>query len=183
MAFASFLTVMVAAAPVAGGLPVGIRGQLPAGHVVLAQAEAAPDAGHRFYLVAIGRARSKLRSLLIFRRDARGGYVAAGRNDAVVLGADDGGYNGCDPFEGGRIAVSGAYFTVENAVACGDHWTDYVTFRFNFRIDGYVFANWRVQSWRMNPREDPQAEALVADPPYVVRATRTIPFARWRRPR
>ena len=124
------------------------------------------------------------RPLLIFEwRDK--GFVLVGRNDAVVLKADEGGQ--CDPFldGGGTIAVKGRFFTVENGVACGQHWTDFVTFRLDDRV-GFVFDNERSESWSMNASNDPDAEALVRDgPPTVRRLTpgRLVPFAQWRRSR
>ena len=122
------------------------------------------------------------RPLLIFeQRDGR--YALAGRNDDVVLKADEGGQ--CDPFLDGdaTIATKGQYFTVQNGVACGEHWTDYVTFRFDDRAGGFVFDNERLEAWELNPSNDPQAEALVpAEPPRLIRdkAGLTTPFAAWR---
>ncbi|MEX6874007.1 hypothetical protein AB2D09_33980, partial [Pseudomonas aeruginosa] len=90
-----------------------------------------------FEIVAIGRkdeealAKSgdaSARPLMIFERRS-GRFFPVGRNDQVVLKADEGGQ--CDPFLDGDapIATKGRYFTVQNGVACGQHWTDYITFR------------------------------------------------------
>lgn len=125
------------------------------------------------------------RSLRIFERLPTKSYRLVARNDDVILTPFDAGGagNGCDPFEGRTIAVKGAYFTVENGIACGAHWTDFVTFRFDQRADAFVFDNWRVQTWSMNPSNDPNAEALVSDGQKVVRAgRRLVRFEDWARP-
>jgi hypothetical protein len=175
-----------------GQLPPSIQHQLPAGYSVLSYAAETIDADHAFYFVALA-ARNEAsnthpsgapaRPLLIYQLRSSGQYSLAGRNDQVILGIDDGGYNRCDPFEDGHIATKGSYFTVENGVACGDHWTDYVTFRFDPRTQGYIFDNQRNQSWSMNPSNDPNAEALILDGHKTIRAPkgREISFSQWRR--
>ncbi len=79
------------------------------------------------------------RPFLIFEEGAKGAYKVAARNDTVVLRADEGGQ--CDPFDDGDngIAVKGSYFTVQNDVACGAHWTDFVTFRYDTGRRAWVF--------------------------------------------
>jgi hypothetical protein len=107
------------------------------------------------------------------------------RNDNVVLRADEGGQ--CDPFDPGDVGAITSktrWFTVENGVACGQHWTDYVTFRFDARVGGFVFDNEREESWKMNPSNDPDAEALIPEGPQRVRrplSKQTIAFRDWRR--
>ena len=150
-----------------------------------------------FYVVALGSVRERAgppkasdraptRPLLIFEQRPDGSYGLAGRNDKVVMRADDAGLagNGCDPFEDGHIVAKGPYLTVENGVSCGTHWTDYVTFRFDPQLRGYAFDNWRFQSWKLNPKSDPDADALVLDVNRVVRAPKVqkTPFATWSRP-
>lgn len=180
----------------AAELPTEIVSQLPPNYVVLSSATLTPHPAHEFYVVVVGsRKESKsylttsdkapARPLLIYERSAQGRYVLTSRNDNVVLRADDAGIagNGCDPFEERQIAVKGRYFTVEHGVACGAHWTDYITFRFDPASKAFVFDNWRFQSWSMNRSDDPNAEALVSDPPTVVRSKgKRIPFAMWQRP-
>ncbi len=66
-----------------------------------------------------------VRPLMIFElKNGRNQLV--GRNDQVVLRADEGGR--CDPLLDGDgvIAVRGPYFSVQNGVACGEHWMDYI---------------------------------------------------------
>lgn len=183
----SLILLCFAAGPaLAADLPVEISRQLPPGYDVLASTRAPVDGGHLFYVVALGSARTPARPLLIFERRPEGGYGLVGRNDEVVLRAGDAGIagNGCDPFEDGRIVAKGPYLTVENDVACGAHWTDYVTFRFDPQLRGYVFDNWRFQSWKLNPSNRSDADALVLDTNRVVRAPkgRKTPFPTWRRP-
>ena len=169
--------------------PAGIARQVPAGFKVLASARMA--AGHRiFEIVALGhRSESGRRSgaaparpLLVFEQKG-GGFVLAGRNDHVVMKADEGGQ--CDPFldGGATIATKGRYFTVQNGVACGQHWTDYVTFRLDDRIGAFVLDNERFESWSMNADTSPDAEAMVRDaPPRITRdgPGRFTLFTRWR---
>jgi hypothetical protein len=133
--------------------------------------------GHRYRIVVLarndeaGRARpSSPRPLVVL--EGSGALRQVARNDRVVLRGDQGGQ--CDPFEteGGddHMAVKGRYFTIENGVACGQHWTDYVTFRHD-PAAGFVFDNERYEAWRLNPDVRPDAEALVRDgPPHVERA-------------
>ena len=188
---------LVPASAGAATLPKEITKQLPPGYAVLASTPASVEGGHQFYFVALGStrdgapspkasARPAARPLLVFERRPDGGYRLAGRNDEIVMRADDAGLagNGCDPFEDGHLVVKGPYLTVENEVACGAHWTDYVTFRFDPQLGGYAFDNWRFQSWKLNASDDPNADALVLDINRVVRApkARKTPFAGWRRP-
>ncbi len=176
-------------------LPAGITAQLPPGYAVLGHASVtAGKPIQRFEIVALGRrdedARSKAgnapaRPLMVFEADGTG-FIRVARNDDVVLRADEGGQ--CDPFLDGdaTIATKGRYFTVQNGVACGEHWTDYVTFRLDDRAGGFVFDNERSQSWKLNPSSDPNAEALIPDgAPHVIHEHpgHVTPFAAWRRSR
>lgn len=172
-------------------LPNGIVKALPPGYDILASARlSSGNPARSFAVVALGRkyegtrkkgGEAPPRPLLIF--EAKGGrFVLIARNDHVVLKADEGGQ--CDPFLDGdaTVATKGRYFTVQNGVACGQHWTDYITFRLDDRA-GFVFDNERMESWTLNPSNDPNAEALVRDgPPRVVRdrPAHITPFAAWR---
>ena len=169
-------------------VPVALARHLPAGFTVMAVAEAHPDPTHAFTFVALaaktevrkwGTTSAPPRPLIVFEK-LTVGYRQVARNDQVVLRADEGGQ--CDPFEDGGITAKGAYVTIENSVACGQHWSDYITFRFDRRRGGYVFDNQRYQSWEFNPDHRPDAEALVRDVDHIERAKgRVIPLSRWRR--
>lgn len=173
--------------------PVQVVNQLPPGYAVIASAHVAAGQPMRnFEVVALARTdEEKLRQggqvaptrpLLVFeQRGAR--FTLVGRNDHIVFKADEGGQ--CDPFldGGATIAAKGRYFTVENGVACGEHWTDYITFRLDDRAGGFVFDNERQEAWELNPSNDPQAEALVrAERPRLIRdrPSHATPFAAWR---
>jgi hypothetical protein len=169
-------------------LPDEIARQLPRGYAVLTWERAAfGSPAHDFYIVALGREGDAIaseaypRPLLIFERRP-GGYRLAGRNDHVILLAREGGQ--CDPFDPSSIAVKGPWFTVENGVACGNHWTDFITFRFDAGLGAYVFDNQRNQSWEFNPDERPTAQVLITDGLHVKRAVSGHPvrFADWRDP-
>lgn len=175
-----------------GEVPAGIVRQVPPGYVVLGNA-AASFGSHAFHIVALGKLGedtppspphpAAARPLLLFERRPDGSFRQAGRNDAVVMRADDGGQ--CDPFldGGGTIAVKDRYFTVENGVACGQHWTDYITFRFDDALGRYVFDNEKSESWTMNLDRRPSAEIMVRDPPRKIKRgdkAHPVPFERWR---
>ena len=180
---------MVAPRP-AQALPRDIVSMLPAHYHVLSSADIRPASRTHFYIVAIARdgeagfrddANAPPRPLLIFKAVGEKSRLA-GRNDVVVLRADEGGQ--CDPFTDAEqpIATKGRYFTVENGVACGSHWTDYITFRFDDASDGFVFDNERRESWSLNPSSDPNADALVRDGPQTVHRRspgRAVPFSAW----
>lgn len=174
-------------------VPAEIQKQIPSAWDVISSGTVSVGPSRSFYLVAMAdkaedKFRSKpwmRRSLWIFERRRADRYEFVARNDEVILRPFDAGIagNGCDPFEARTIAVTGIYFTVENGIACGAHWTDYVTFRFDARANGFVFDNWRVETWSMNQSNDPNAEALVSDGQRVVRARgRPVRFENWVRP-
>lgn len=177
----------------ASEIPADVQKQIPSQWEIISRATVSVSPTRSFYLVAMAdkaedRFRSKpyfRRSLWIFERRPMDQYRFVARNDDVILRPFDAGVagNGCDPFEGRAIAVKGVYFTVENGVACGAHWTDYVTFRFDARANGFVFDNWRVETWSMNLSNDPNANALVSDGQRVVRAKGSpVRFEKWVRP-
>ena len=188
---AAALWVALAGSAQAKSWPRQIDPLLPPGFDVLSTASASPGGGREIVIVALARndeeakksTGAPARPLLLFQRQPDGSYRNAGRNDTVVLRADQG--LQCDPFEdgGGVIAVKGRYFTVQNGVACGQHWTDYVTFRFDDALGRYVFDNQRSESWSLNSDTRPDAEALVrVGPPNVRRGDpkRPVLFDDWR---
>lgn len=174
----------------AATVPTDVARQLPPGYGIIGSATlTVGEPARSFEIVALGRKdeealatsrHAPARPLIIFERRSSG-FVPVGRNDHVVMKADEG---QCDPFldGGGTIATKGRYFTVENGVACGQHWTDYITFRLDERA-GFVFDNERQEDWELNPSNDPDAEALVrAGPPRLYRDPpgHVRPFAAWR---
>ncbi len=157
-------------------VPQSVIAALPAGHVVRAAAcSDGFDPPSRICIVAAVRRNeaglrpAPARPLLVYRL-AAGKAVLIDRNDDVVLRADEGGQ--CDPFdeEQGSIAVSGRSFTVENGVACGQHWTDFITFRFDPAQRAFLWRSEIYESWRLNDSNAPDAEALVSDGRTVRRA-------------
>jgi len=188
------LWVLLALPPMASAatIPADVLRQLPtASSDVIGSATLSVHPDRTFLLVATASKADKdpkpwvKRSLWIFRRLPTNLYKMVGRNDEVILRLFDAGAaaNGCDPFEDRIIAVRGSYFTVENQVACGAHWTDFVTFRFDPRADAFVFDNWRVERWSMRAGNAPDSEALVSDGQRIVRAgSHPVRFENWTRP-
>ena len=164
----------------AGEVPASVFAALPAGHVVRASAcSRSFDPPHLLCIVvAVRRAEDAAnpppgaappRPVLVYRVTPAGAQLID-RNDHVVLRRDDGGQ--CDPFEKdeGGIAVSGRSFTIENGVACGQHWTDFVTFRFDPAHRAFIWRSEILESWRLNDSRAPDAEALISDGRTVRRA-------------
>lgn len=155
----------------AAPLPESILEQLPEGYSVLShQSGELDDDELTDFIVAIRRIDEKsigttspapARPLLLFIQRSDGGYSLVHRNDHVVFRADEGGQ--CDPFEEGAegLVINKRYFTVQNGVACGEHWSDYITFRYVAALRDWIFHKRIFESWVMNDGTDPDAEALV----------------------
>ena len=154
------------------------------GHHVIATAPmAAGSPVRRYRIVVLGRngegvERPAPRPLLVFE-ETNGQPRLMARNDHVAMRADEGGQ--CDPFdpassESGGIAVKGRYFTIENGVGCGNHWTDNITFRLDDRL-GFVFDNRRMQTWRNNADQRDEADALVGGAVRITRGDRKRPVS------
>ncbi|CAE1137013.1 hypothetical protein [Xanthomonas euroxanthea] len=165
------LTLTAVAPCGAATLPAAASRLLPSGQTVigLAEADLSGD-GRPDYVVALRAATedarkadgapAPARTLLVVMATADGGFAIAGRNTRVIFKADEGGQ--CDPFLDGEdgLVAKGAYFTVQNGVACGQHWTDYITFRYD-RASGGVFFHKRVlEGWEMNSDDSPDVDAL-----------------------
>ncbi|KPL48407.1 hypothetical protein XAXN_14010 [Xanthomonas axonopodis] len=144
---------------------------LPAGQSVIgvASADLTGD-GQLDYVVALRASAEQTlrghghwappRTLLVLVANADGGFVEAARNMRVIFNADEGGQ--CDPFldSAPGLVAKGAYFTVQNGVACGQHWTDYITFSLRpsprrFRVPQRV-----IEAWEMNTQDTPDTDAL-----------------------
>ncbi|QTO22062.1 hypothetical protein [Burkholderia seminalis] len=172
------------AAARAADLPKSIAAQLPPGYEpLLAQAGPDLDHGRHSVLVVVHRAvdtreQPSPRPLLIYEEQADHTYRLAARNDVVVLRANEGGQ--CDPFDpedaaDNGLSVKGRYFTVQNFVACGQHWTDYITFRYDPRTRGWLFSNQIVtESFPLDDQPDRVT---------VTRADTHLPvsFGQWKR--
>ncbi|WP_446900712.1 hypothetical protein [Burkholderia sp. YIM B11467] len=168
----------------AAELPKSIAAQLPPDYQPLL-AQAGPDLGNgrHSFLVVVHRAvdtreQPSPRPLLIFEEQPDHAFRLAARNDEVVLRANDGGQ--CDPFDpeyaaDNGLSVKGRYFTVQNFVACGQHWTDYVTFRYDPRTHGWVFSNQIVTvSYPLDDKPD-HVTVTRAD------THQPVSFAQWKR--
>ncbi|CAE6783168.1 hypothetical protein XA1311A_24530 [Xanthomonas arboricola] len=172
LALALTLT-MAAVAPctAATTLPAAASRLLPAGQTVISLAESdLTGDGRPDYVVAL-RAKAEdarktnsdpapARTLLVLVATADGGFVIAARNTRVIFKADEGGQ--CDPFLDGEqgLVAKGAYFTVQNGVACGQHWTDYITFRYDRARGEFLFHKRVLESWEMNTDNAPDADAM-----------------------
>jgi len=121
------------------------------------------------------------RPLLIFIQNKNGTFALAKRNDNVVLTIADGGQ--CDPFDENNagLVIKNHYFTVENAVACGQHWIDYVTFRYDSKANDWLFHKEVIQSWRLNQSQDADADALISNGITIKTAEKSgpTPFEKW----
>ncbi len=166
-------------------LPPSVAAQLPAGYQpFVAQPGPALADGRHSLLVVVHRAvdtreQPSPRPVLIYEEQADHTYRLAARNDSAVLHANDA--LQCDPFDpedaaDGGIAVKGRYFTVQNDVACGQHWSDYVTFRYDPRTHGWVFASQiYTESFPLEPDKPDFVSSVRAD------AHRPVSFSQWRR--
>jgi hypothetical protein len=99
------------------------------------------------------------RRLLAFIQTGSGSFTLVGQNDEVAFAADQA--LQCDPFLDGQIAVKGSFFTVENDVACGQHWTFFITFKYDKKLNRFLFHKEIVEVWELNSSTKPDAEALV----------------------
>jgi hypothetical protein len=161
-------------------LPKGIQAQLPHGYEVM-QYVAGPELGNKrqSFLVVVHHAvdtreNASPRPLLIFESQDDGAFKLTARNDVAVLHADDGGQ--CDPFDVDEdgLAVKGMYFTVQNFVACGSHWSDFVTFRYDAKAGNWLFqSEIRTASYPLEGKPDRTS---------VIRANKAKPvlFADWK---
>ena len=94
---------------------------------------------------------------------SKGSYKLIARNESIVYAADDGGIGG-DPFDysdDGGLVAKGKYFTVENSVAGGIHWTDFITFKYNPSLHNFQFHLRVLEYSELNSSTDPNADALV----------------------
>lgn len=179
--FARLLNVillMVSGCAVGAPLPESIVKQLPKGYSVLSyQSGELDDDKLTDFLVVIRKSdeesiirkgRAPARPLMLFVQNIDRSYSLVRRNDHVVFRIDEGGQ--CDPFEDGNdgLVINKHYFTVENSVSCGQHWTDYITFRYVPELRNWVFHKRIFENWVMNDGADPDADALISEGKRVV---------------
>lgn len=122
--------------------------------MVVAYAKDAEDALYR------NSGEGSPRPVLIFLQQREEPFQLIGRNDHVAFQIDEGGQ--CDPFMDGEdgLVAKGGFFTVQNSVACGQHWTDYITFRFDPASRRFWFRNERFRSYDHQIRgEDERKDA------------------------
>jgi len=154
-------------------LPTNILKQLPPGYEVLSQQSGKlNDDDLTDYLVVLHQKNEEqitrktthapLRPLLIFIQTREGNFKLVRRNDSVVFRIDEG--EQCDPFEDGMegLAVKNGFFTIQHNVACGQHWIDFITFRYDPTLQDWVFHKRVSESWVLNPSDKPDAEALIS---------------------
>lgn len=166
-------------------LPSSILEKIPDGYSVLRYESGELDDDRLAdYLVVLHKPeeatpteqRAPLRPLLLFTQRADGSYDLRKRNDHVVFRIDAG--SQCDPFgdDARRLAIKNRYFTIENGVACGQHWTDFITFRYDKAMQDWVFHKRIVENWKLNDSQDPEADALVRDVHEVTSGKREAPI-------
>jgi len=170
----------------ADSLPRAITQQLPSGYeVIKSQAgdfnqDELPD-----YIVIAGDKREKQlaesgepapkRWLLAFIQASAGTFKLVGKNQEVAFAADQA--MQCDPLlDSGGITTKGLYFTVENSTACGEHWTDYITFKYDKEHGKFLFHKRITEAWKLNSSEEPGADALVRSQRHVTSARANKPI-------
>ncbi|AXF24529.1 hypothetical protein CUJ89_30085 [Burkholderia pyrrocinia] len=175
--------------PDTSDLPDDIVAQLPAGYEALDAASGRlTDSPRTGYVVVAHRPGDSMRNpaprpLLLFLQGKDGRYRLAARNDTVIMKADEGGMG--DPYLDGvaenALTVGARAFTIEQGVFAGpSHWRDRLTFRYDAAHRTWVFHREVFRNWRFN--DDPNGDALKADPVHVTRANaaQTVAFEAWR---
>lgn len=190
---ASLLAISVDAAAGVGTLPKSLLDQVSPGYEVMSTAQGLLDADSRADFLVVVRRKNEAalvskgtapaRPLLLFTQNPDGSYTLARRNEHVVLKANEGGQ--CDPFEDGDdgLVIKNRYFTVQNGVACGQHWTWYVTFKYDPARRDWIFHKEISESWVLNNSTDPNADALVLGGSSVIsgKGRRPVLFEHYRR--
>ncbi len=167
-------------------VPAVVMQQLPKNHHVLAfQSSDFNGDGRRDFVVVVGRDDEKRspgatepapqRPLMVFLQGEREDFVLSARNDKTVYTADQGGQ--CDPFLDGseKLAAKGEFFTVQNGVACGQHWTDYITFKYSTELGKFVFHKRIFESQELNRSGSSSGPALVPTQRTVTTAQKSQP--------
>jgi hypothetical protein len=168
-------------------LPQDIARQIPAGYAVMTSKSSDFNGdGKVDYVIVISNKNeaqvlahgspAPKRPLLVFFQGEAGKFSLESRNDEVVFAADAGGQ--CDPFMDGAegLAAKGSFFTVQNAVACGEHWTDFISFRYSTELRHFVFHKRIFESMIFNSSNEPGAEALIPGKRSVTYASKLKPL-------
>ena len=168
-------------------LPQDIVRQIPAGYEAMTSksSDFNGDGKADYVIVVSNKSEARLlaggspapkRPLLVFIQGEASKFSLESRNDEVVFVADAGGQ--CDPFMNGDegLAAKGPFFTVQNAVACGEHWTDFITFRYSTELRRFVFHKRVFESMIFNSSNDPGAAALIPGKRSVVNASKSKPI-------
>jgi hypothetical protein len=168
-------------------VPAVVMQQLPKNHHVLAfQSSDFNGDGRRDFVVVVGRDDEKRspgatepapqRPLMVFLQGEREDFALSARNDKIVYTADQGGQ--CDPFLDGseKLAAKGEFFTVQNGVACGQHWTDYITFKYSTELGQFVFHKRIFESQELNRAQSSSGPALVPTQRTVTAAQKSQPI-------
>ncbi|WP_298212561.1 hypothetical protein [Acidovorax sp.] len=184
---ATLIAITIPAHSQDSALPQGIARQIPAGYAAMtAKSSDFNGDGKVDYVVVVSRKNeaqlvaqgspAPKRPLLVFIQGETGKFSLKSRNDEIVFAADAGGQ--CDPFMEGMegLAAKGSFFTVQNAVACGAHWTDFITFRYSAELRHFVFHKRIFESMVFNPSNDPEAEALIPGRRSVTSASKLKPL-------
>jgi len=167
-------------------LPENIADQLPKDHeALLVETGDFNEDRATDYLVVAGAKSEKRkfssgepapkRWLLAFIQTGPGKFTLSGRNSEIAFAADYG--MQCDPLlDSGGVVAKGSYFTVENSEACGAHWTDYITFRYDKQKSRFLFHKRIFEAWVLNSSSKPDAPALVRNSRKVTTMDRAKPI-------
>jgi hypothetical protein len=169
-------------------LPNDIENQIPENYSILSAEEGYLDDDDKLdYLIALKHDRENIsldnnheiiapnRPLLIFIQKQKGHFVLTKRNDYIVMKVNEGGQ--CDPFEDAEdgFSIENHYFTIQHRVACGHHWTDYITFRYSKKMNDWIFHKRIFEEYVLNPSNEPDADALILGVSSVVKGKTSAP--------
>ena len=168
-----FLTcsLLISKQVLAEDLPKNISSQMPVGYEVMSYLSGELNDDKLLdYLVVAHKKNEQAtfdktregspRPLFIFIQNKNATFSLAKRNDTVVMAINEG--SQCDPFGGSEegLVIKNHYFTVQNSVACGQHWNDFTTFRYDAKLKNWLFHQHSSESWRLNDSDKPNADAF-----------------------
>ena len=106
------------------------------------------------------------RPLLLLLRSHEGKLTLAARNDSTVYCVDCGGMLG-DPYM--EIIIKNGYFTIEHYGGSSWRWTRDITYKYSAKDKWWYLHRDGSESMRMNPSDDPNAEAMIKAGPDEIR--------------